>query len=176
MEMTEKRSSAFASAKTEPAPAKVYVTVTGNPPRADQQEFKDFLASHLKRGYITFPIKGLNFEVYYADIEKGFIPPRSADDWDIRVLNYFRRIIRHSRYAPSFLKNFATHKVPTGFAMARVNVVAENNREIAGEWLNHFAQKRDAYPEKIPLQSFALYISPQDLYLKVQEFYSRSRK
>ncbi len=175
MEMTEKRSSAFASAKTEPAPAKVYVTVTGNPPRADQEEFQEFLDSKLSSGYIQFRVKGLDFGVCYADIEKGFHAPRSANAWDIRLLNTIRQAIRHSRYVPNFIKKFAKHKVPTGHAMAKVNVASTNNREKAGAWLEYFATTRDIFPEEIPMKSFKILISPQDLYLKVQEFYNRPR-
>lgn len=175
MEMTEKRSYAFASAKTEPAPAQVYVTVTGHPPRDDQPEFKEFLNTKLERNYIPFRIKGLDFEVCYTDIEKGFIPPRPNDGLVIRMTNGIRRYIRHSRYVPGFIKKFAKHKVPTGFAMAKVNVLPTNDREKAGAWLEYFANTRDIFPEEIPMKSFKILVSPQDLYLKVQEFYNRPR-
>lgn len=173
--MTEKRSYAFASAKTEPAPAQVYVTVTGHPPRDDQPEFKEFLNIKLERNYIPFRIKGLDFEVCYTDIQKGFSHPRSPNGAWVRFTNSIRRYIRHSRYAPDWVKNFAQHKVPTGFAMAKVNVLPTNDREKAGAWLEYFANTRDIFPEEIPMKSFKILVSPQDLYLKVQEFYNRPR-
>ncbi len=166
---TETAKQYAAAVATVPPRDSVYVTVVGHPPRPDQEEFVTYLRERLVGGHIDFKVKGVWFSVNYKDIETGFVPPKPETGL-LRLTNRIRRFIRNNGTAPKWVKNFAKHKVHHGFAMARVNILPENEPDKIADWLDYFANNSSSFPEEIPLKTIRLVISPMDLYPKVLAF------